>query len=211
MLLGEASAGGPADLHRLEAVLPDLSRVVRHSAADVVDNLAQRRAEGNLDQAGVGHVPGEREGLGARRLFGADAAEDLGAYVENARNMRQRLHVVDDRSACPTVRSARGRAAWAGACRAVLRWRRSWPSLRRRQTLRRLPSPRTSWRGRCRRRSCPECLRARRPPPRGACAPPPADTRRARRPAPRWRRSRVPRSSCLQSRCADCPPSPSGS
>ena len=83
VLLGQAAAGRPADLHRLEPVLPDLSRVVGDAAADVEDDLAQRGAERHFDQAGVGHVAGQGEGLGARRCLRAELAEVLGAFVDD--------------------------------------------------------------------------------------------------------------------------------
>ena len=43
------------------------------AAADVLDDLAQRRAHRHLDQAGVRDLAGQREDLGALALLGADA------------------------------------------------------------------------------------------------------------------------------------------
>jgi hypothetical protein len=101
VLVSQGSAGGAADLHRLESLLPDLAVVVGHSAADVEHDLADGGAEGHFHQAGVGHVPGQREGLGSRRTCRADAAEDLRTLVDDARNVRQRLDVVDDGRLAP--------------------------------------------------------------------------------------------------------------
>ena len=66
MILGGAdaqtAAGGTADLNGFEASALD-------AAADVEDDLAQGGSHGNLDQAGVVHVSGEGEGLGAVVVF----------------------------------------------------------------------------------------------------------------------------------------------
>ena len=54
-----AAAGGAAELDGLE--LP----AVLDAAADVEDDVAQRRAHGHLDEAAVDDLAGEAEGLGA--------------------------------------------------------------------------------------------------------------------------------------------------
>ena len=68
MLLGDAAAGGAADLRGLELL------AAGDAAADVVDDLAERHADGHLDQAGVLDGAGEGEDLGALALLGAGAA-----------------------------------------------------------------------------------------------------------------------------------------
>ena len=54
----QTAAGGAADLDGFKASALD-------AAADVEDDLAQGGSHGNLDQAGVVHVSGEGDGLGA--------------------------------------------------------------------------------------------------------------------------------------------------
>ena len=56
---GQAAAGGAAGLHGLELL------AAGDAAADVVDDLAQRGAHGNLDQTGVVDLAAESEDLGA--------------------------------------------------------------------------------------------------------------------------------------------------
>ena len=65
MLLGDAAAGGAADLGRLELL------AAGDAAADVVDQVAQRHAHGHFDQAGVLDRAGQGEDLRALALFGA--------------------------------------------------------------------------------------------------------------------------------------------
>ena len=63
----DAAAGGAAGLHRLDRA------AVGDAAADVLDDLPQRRPHRHLDQAGVAHLAGQREDLRALALLGADA------------------------------------------------------------------------------------------------------------------------------------------
>ena len=58
----QAAAGGASDLDGLKAA-------AFYAAADVENNLAQRRTHGNLDKPGVIYVSGEGEGLGAVIVF----------------------------------------------------------------------------------------------------------------------------------------------
>ena len=85
VLAGQAAARRPADLHRLEAVLGDLAAPIGDAAADVEHDLAQRGAERHFDQPGVGHVPGQGEGLGAGRGWRAELAEVLRAFIDDPR------------------------------------------------------------------------------------------------------------------------------
>ena len=62
MLLGDAAAGGAADLRRLELL------AVGDAAADVVDQVAQRHADGHFHQPGVLDRAGQGEDLGALAL-----------------------------------------------------------------------------------------------------------------------------------------------
>ncbi len=57
--LGDAAAGGAADLHGLVRL------AVGNAAADVEDDLAQRGAHGHFHQARAAHHAGEGEDLGA--------------------------------------------------------------------------------------------------------------------------------------------------
>ena len=65
---GDAAAGRAAGLDGLELL------AAGHAAADLVDDLAERRAHRHFDQAGVLHLAGQGEDLGAAALVGADAA-----------------------------------------------------------------------------------------------------------------------------------------
>ena len=67
VLLGNAAAGGPADLRGLEL----LAR--RSAAAHVVDQIAQRHADGHFHEAGILDRAGQGEDLGAAALFRAVA------------------------------------------------------------------------------------------------------------------------------------------
>ena len=95
VLLGEAAAGGAADLHRLE-LLPVLD-----APADVEDDLPQGGAHGDLDEAGVHHVAGEGEGLGPGALLGADGSVPGGALPNDQGHVGEGLHVVQDRGPGP--------------------------------------------------------------------------------------------------------------
>ena len=63
VLLGDAAAGGAADLRGLELL------AATNAAADVVDQIAQRHADGHFDQAGVLDRAGQGEDLGAPCSF----------------------------------------------------------------------------------------------------------------------------------------------
>ena len=66
---------GPPICTALKPSRVDLAPAVGDAAADVEDDVAQRGAERHFDQAGVGHVAGQGEGLGAGRRGGAQLAE----------------------------------------------------------------------------------------------------------------------------------------
>ena len=95
MLFGKTAAGGAADLYRLELL------AVLDAAADVKDDLPQGGAHGDLNEAGVYHVAGEGEGLGAGALLGADGAVPLGAVADDEGDGGEGLHVVENRRLGP--------------------------------------------------------------------------------------------------------------
>ena len=78
----------------------DLNRAHRPSArgaaADVVDQFAQRDAEGGFEQAAMPDVAGELDRHGSARAAHAEVAVMRGALRQHHRHRRQRQHVVDD-------------------------------------------------------------------------------------------------------------------
>ena len=66
VFLGQATAGGTADLYGLEAVLAEFAVVIGHAFAHAEHDFAQRRAERHLDKARVLHVSRQRKRLCAR-------------------------------------------------------------------------------------------------------------------------------------------------
>ena len=86
--LGQAAAGRAADLHGLERF------AVFDAAADVVHDLAHRRAHGHFDQAGVDDVAREGEGLRAGAALRADGFEPVRALFDNVGHVGKRLDVV---------------------------------------------------------------------------------------------------------------------
>ena len=109
MLPRQAAAGRAADLHGLETVRLHLAAPVGDAAADVQNDFAQRGAERNFDQAGVGDVAGEREGFCAGRSGRAELFELVRALVDYADDVRQRLDVVDDGRLAPQSALSRER------------------------------------------------------------------------------------------------------
>ena len=95
MLLGQTSAGRPADLHGLELLS------VRYAAADVEDDLPQGGAHRHLHQSCVHHVARQGEGLGAGAALGADAPVPCRTLVDDARHVGERLHIVQHRGLSP--------------------------------------------------------------------------------------------------------------
>ena len=74
---------GPPICTALKQSPVQCAAVVGHSAADVEHDLPQGGAEGNFDQARVGHVAREGEGLGAGRFLRAALAEGRGPLVDD--------------------------------------------------------------------------------------------------------------------------------
>ena len=66
-----------------------------HAARVPIDQLAQRNAHRLLDVAGLHHVAGDAEQLGAGVVLPADAREPGGAAAQDVGHLRDRLHVVD--------------------------------------------------------------------------------------------------------------------
>ena len=60
----EAAAGRTAGLDRLEFL------VIRYTAADIVDDLAEGQAHRYFDKTGAVDLPGQREGLGTLAFLG---------------------------------------------------------------------------------------------------------------------------------------------
>ena len=89
MLLGQAAAGGAADLHRFEL------GAIPHTAADVEDDLPQGGTHGHFDQAGVLDVARQGKSLGARAVFRADGAVPVRPTGNDMRHIGQRLHIVE--------------------------------------------------------------------------------------------------------------------
>eukprot|EP00043_Microstomoeca_roanoka_P029775 m.23134 g.23134 ORF g.23134 m.23134 type:complete len:587 (+) comp9442_c0_seq1:1952-3712(+) len=87
----EPRAQRTADLHRLD-------RTARGRAAgDVLDDLAQREAEGRLEQAAVFHVAGDLQRHRPVRTTHAVILIERRAAIHDHRHRGQRDHVVDDR------------------------------------------------------------------------------------------------------------------
>ena len=101
----DAAARGAADLHRLERA------PLGHAAADLLDDLAQRRPHRHLDQPAAPDMPCQREDLGALALGRADGGELLRAVAEDPRHQRQGFDVVDERRAAPQARNGGERRA----------------------------------------------------------------------------------------------------
>ena len=89
VLLGEAAAGGAAGLDGLELL------AALDAAADVVDDLAERRAHRDFDEADVVDLAGEGEDLGTLGLLGADGGEPRRALGQDDRHVGEGLDVVD--------------------------------------------------------------------------------------------------------------------
>ncbi len=111
---GDAAARRAAGLDRLERPAVD------DPAADVEDDLAQRRAHRDLYQAGVDDPAGEGEDLGALALLGADAGEPVAAVADDRGDVGEGLDVVDERRTAPQTRDGRVRRARAAAAAAAL-------------------------------------------------------------------------------------------
>ena len=107
MLLRETAAARPADLHGLE-FLPVLD-----AAADIENDLAQRRSHRHLDETGVADVSRKRKGLGAGGGRVADGAVSVGALVDDIGDVGKGLHIVEHGGLCPETlfHGARGLGA----------------------------------------------------------------------------------------------------
>ena len=89
VLGSEAAAGGTAGLHGFELA------AVLDAAADLVDDLTQGDAHGDLDQTHVVDLAGQSEHLGSGRLLGTDGAEPVGAFGDDDGDVGEGLDVVD--------------------------------------------------------------------------------------------------------------------
>ena len=89
MGFGQAAAGGAADLHRLELL------AVLDAAADVIDDLAERGAHRDLDEAGVHDVTGQGKGLGAGAAIGTDGTEPRRALLDDVGDVCEGFDVVE--------------------------------------------------------------------------------------------------------------------
>ena len=192
-----AAARRPAELHGLELA------AVLDAAADVEDDVAERRPHGDLGEAAVDDLAGQREGLGALAGLAADGGVGRRPVGDDPRHAGEGLDVVDVGGLAPEAGDRRERrplsrhpalahdggdergllAADEGAG-AFLDLEREVPAAAEDVARRGSRAPR-------RRRW------------RAAAAARPAGTRRARRCTPRARRWRTRRSACLRSRRAD--------
>ena len=66
-----------------------------------MDDLPQRRAHGDFGEARVADLPGEGEHLGPAALVRPDPVEPLRPVLDDDRDVRERLDVVDDRRLAP--------------------------------------------------------------------------------------------------------------
>ena len=97
VLLSQDPARRAAGLHAFELF------AVLDAAADIVDDLAERRAHGHLDQARAVHFAHQGEDFRSLApapgapgdVAGADGREPVGAPVDNERNVRPGLDVVE--------------------------------------------------------------------------------------------------------------------
>ena len=91
MVLGgaeaETASGGAADLDRLKFPVLD-------AAADVEDDLPERRTHGNLDESGIVDVSGKGEGLGAVVVFWADGLIPGGSLLDDGGHVAVGLHII---------------------------------------------------------------------------------------------------------------------
>ena len=87
----EVGAKRTADLHRAHRS-PGKS-----AATDIVDQLAERDAEGDLEQPAVFDIARELDRHGATRTAHTEIGIGLGAAGEDEGDRRERQHVVDDR------------------------------------------------------------------------------------------------------------------
>jgi hypothetical protein len=106
-LLGNTASGRPSGLHRLEALF------VGNAAPDLEDDLAQRNAHRNLDEPGVADAAGEREDLGAFGFLRPDRGIPIAAVLDDPRNARKGLDVIDERGTSPETGFGRIRRAGA--------------------------------------------------------------------------------------------------
>ena len=91
ILLGNAAARRSARLDRLELL------AVGNPAADVEDDLPERRSHRNLDEAGVVDLADQGEDLRPLAALGPDGGVPVGAPVDDERDVRPGLDVVEVR------------------------------------------------------------------------------------------------------------------
>ena len=103
VLAGDGAAGRTAQLSRLVRL------AAGDAAGDVVDDVAQRDAHVDFDEADVVDLAGEGEDLGARALLGAGGAEPVGAEADDAGDAGQGLDVVEHRRLLPQALLSRER------------------------------------------------------------------------------------------------------
>ena len=85
----DAATGRTPDLHGLEFFS------VRHAAADVLDDFADRDPHRHLDEPRAVDLAGQREHFRALAFLRAERGECLGAMADDPRDHRERLDVVD--------------------------------------------------------------------------------------------------------------------
>ena len=89
------AAGGAADLDGLELL------AAADAAANIEDHFLDGGAHGNFDEAGVVHVAGEGESLGAGALLSAERAVPLQTVIDDEGDVCKGLHVIEDGGRLP--------------------------------------------------------------------------------------------------------------
>ena len=102
-----AAARRTTELHGLEGL------AVLDAAADVEDDVAQRRAHRHLDETAVDDLAGQAEGLGAAARLDAHRGVGLGPVGDDPRHVGEGLDVVDVRRLAPEAGHGRVRRARA--------------------------------------------------------------------------------------------------
>ena len=98
VFLREAAAGWAAYLDGLEV------RAASHTAADLENYLAQRRAHRNFDEASVLYVAGQSEGLRAGALLRAERLVPFDAVVDDERGRWRMSRRCSAQSGCRIAR-----------------------------------------------------------------------------------------------------------
>ena len=80
--------------HQPRTYMPMSGLPVLDAAADVEDDLPERRTHGNLDESGIVDVSGKGEGLGSVVVFRADGLIPGGALLDDGCHVAVGLHII---------------------------------------------------------------------------------------------------------------------